>query len=143
MADACTSYRLEWRYRSAERDGRVREVTRARVAADVAELKIIGANVAHEAVGREFVVELVRADENSRRVCVRAEELAAWMPAAGPLPRGAVNTYWEGDDRSGVQRYRLLTAIAAAFDEARSLRLVGRHESREIMKRVRVALLRT
>lgn len=141
MADTCTSYRLEWRHRSVERDGRAREVTRACGAADGAELKSLGAGVADRAVGREFVIELVGADGGAR-VCVRAEELAAWTPAAGRLPRGVVSTYWEEDEQSGVQRYRLLTAIAAAFDEARSLRLIGRHESREIMRRVRGALLR-
>lgn len=141
MADAPAPYRLEWRHRSVERDGRAREVTRARVVADGVELKTLGAGVADEAVGREFVIGLV-GDGGDRRVCVRAEELAAWTPAVGDLPRGVISTFWEDDERSGVQRYRLLTAIAAAFDEARSLRLVGRHESREIMRRVRGALLR-
>lgn len=124
------------------RDGRVGEVTRALVAADGAELKLLGARVENEAVGREFVIRLVGTDGDGRRACVRAEELAAWTPAEGCLPRGTVQTYWEDDEHSGAQRYRLLTAIAAAFDEARSLRLVGRHESRDIMKRVRGALLR-
>lgn len=142
MADARASYRVEWRNRSRERDGREREVTRARVVADATELKALAATVAEEAVSREFLVELAGGGEAGRRVCVRAEELAAWAPVTGELPRGVVQTYWLEDEQAGAQRYRLLGTIAAAFDEARSLRLVGRHESRAIMARVRGALLR-
>ena len=135
-------YRLEWRYRSTERDGRVREVTRACVAGDGVALKALGANFSHEAVGREFIIELV-GTASRHRVCVRSEELAEWAPVAGCLPRGIMRTHWEDDEQAGVQRYRLLTTISAAFDEARSLRLIGRHDSREILRRVRGALLRT
>jgi len=138
--EASTPYRIEWRHRSVSSDGRTREVTRARVARDGAELKSIACAAADEAVAREFMVVLTAGAGG--RVCVRAEELAAWWPVPGGLPQGMVRTYWAEDEQAGVQRYRLLTAVAAAFDEARSLRLVGRHESREIMARVRGALLR-
>jgi hypothetical protein len=142
MPGVCASYRLEWRYRLVERDGRVREVTRARLAHDGASLKSLAADAANEAVGREFMVGLMGVAEDAQRVCVRAEELAVWTPTSERLPCGTLHTYWEDDERSGAQRYRLLSTIAAAFSEARSLRLVGRHESREIMRSVRRAFLR-
>lgn len=136
------AYRVEWRHRSVAPDGRVREVTRARFAEDASALKTLAAALAQEAVGREFMVAHLGDAGTSRQVCVRAEELVAWVPLAGELPRGLLPTYWLDDEWAGAQRYRLLSVISRAFAEARELRLVGRHECRDIMVDVRRALLR-
>lgn len=136
-----SAYRIEWRHRWRSYDGGKREVTRARDAADALALKDLGRRFVDEAVGREYMIRLLDAGRAATSVCVRAEELEAWTPVEGALPRGLIPTRWLEDEEAGAHRYRLFAIVTDAFAEARALRLVGRKESREVVLSIRGMLL--
>lgn len=129
-------YRLAWRHRWVDALGSPRQAIRGTEIMTAAELVESCRSRCAEAVGGEFLVTLVEPNGESRRM-VHGADLASWKPVTGQLPTGAVQTFWALDEDAESARWRIYAQLLELFEEARGLRIVGRRQSRDVMRRIR------
>ena len=128
-------YRLAWRHRWVDALGVVQHATRGTELLTASDVVSSCRHRFDEAVGGEFVVTFV-GSEGEINCNVHGVELASWRPVMGELPRGSVETFWATDMDAASAKWRIYARMLQLFEEARSLRIVSRRPSREIMHRI-------
>lgn len=128
-------YRLEWRQRWRDVDGRVHEMERGRDLDGIGALRAFAATHLHEAHDGEFRL----LDADGRSIAYMQEvELAVWSGLGGPP---GLATRWQADETRAGDRLRVFTTIAASFEEAVRLRLCSRRRVRDAVRLTRSILI--